>query len=185
MTDLIVEEQPNQTLAKAILILEAFDAEHPTWGIRELSRELKVNPATIYRLVLTLCNAGYLEQNPHTQRYSLGPSIMKLSRLYTSLNPLPAIATKVFERFADRFEYNFYLGMLSHRFDVIYLSVFYGRGPIQVLVEPGSTIKPHSTALGKLLLAYREDFVIQRILGPPSYGCFHTPHYYNQRRFLE
>jgi len=157
------ESSPHQTLARALQILEVFDMERPEWGIRELGRALDINPATVLRLVTTLQHAGYLERNPDTQRYSLGPTVMKLASLYTYQNPLPKAARKIFESYADQFEYNFYLGTLR-QYEVVYLAVLDGRGPIQVQMRPGGTIALHTTALGKVLLAFQSDEFIRRFI---------------------
>jgi DNA-binding IclR family transcriptional regulator len=154
---------PNQNLIKALQILDTFSGKRPEWGIRELGRELGINPSTVYRLVTTLYQAGYLERNPDTLVYSLGPKVMKLAGLYTHINPLPALAHKVFESYTHRFKYNYYLGSLVH-FEVVYLAVLDGQGPIKVVVEPGGTTGIHTTALGKVLLAFRPDDFIHRFI---------------------
>jgi len=156
-------EQPSQTLAKGLAILEMFSLEHPNWGIRELARALEMNPATVSRLVTTLLSNGFLEQDPATQRYALGPAVVKLANRYVHQNPLPAYARRVFESFADRFEHNFYLGTLSG-YQVIYLAVLDGRGRIKVVVEPGGSTGLHSTALGKVLLAFQSDAFIETFI---------------------
>lgn len=158
-----VEEMPSQTLARALLLLEHFNSKHPEWGIRELSREMGISPASVHRLVKTFQTLGYLEQDDDTQRYSLGPKVMKLAGVYTHQNPLPSIASKVFETYADQFEYNFYLGKL-YQFEVVYLAVLDGRGPIKIAVEPGGVTALHSTALGKVLLAFQGDGYIHEFL---------------------
>jgi IclR family transcriptional regulator, KDG regulon repressor len=163
MKNNFINQQPNQTLAKALLILDTFNMRQTVWGVRELSRELDINPATIYRILSTLTNAGYLEQDHDTQRYSLGPKVLRLGNLYLQQNPLPETARKVFETFADRFQYNFYLGTLVN-FQLVYLAVFDGRGPIKIVVETGGVISLHSTALGKVLLAYQSDEFIRQFM---------------------
>jgi IclR family pca regulon transcriptional regulator len=164
MNPLLTKSQPSKTLAKGIMILESFSAVQPDWGIRDLARELGFHPAIVHRLVATLHNAGYLEQDPQSRRYALGPRVMKLAALYTQQNPLQAIARKVFESFSDRFEYNFYLGTLSAGFEVIYLAALDGRGPIKIVVEAGGRINLHTTALGKMLLALQHDEYIQEFI---------------------
>ena len=159
----MLENQPSQTLAKGLTILEAFSTNRQHWGIRELARELDLSPATVTRLVTTLANNGYLEQDPNTQRYSLGPMVMKLGNLYAFHNPLSMMARKIFEKYAGIFEYNFYLGKLS-RFQVIYLAALDGRGRIKVVVEQGGTTGLHSTALGKVLLAFHDDDFVNQFM---------------------
>ncbi len=163
MKNEFINQQPNQSLAKALLILDTFNIGQTEWGVRELSRELEINPATIYRILTTLTNAGYLEQDQDTQRYSLGPKVLRLANLYLHQNPLPETAQKVFESFADRFQYNFYLGTLVN-FQLVYLAVFDGRGPIKIVVETGGVISLHSTALGKVLLSFQSDEFIRQFM---------------------
>lgn len=165
------DQLQNQTLARALKVLEAFGSEHPEWGIRDLSRNVGLNPSTVYRIVSTLHTAGYLEREPDTQRYSLGPKVMKLAGLYTLHNPIASIANKVFGSFADRFPHNFYLGTLCE-FEVIYLCSLDGRGPIRIAIEPGGTIELHTTALGKMLLAYQPDEYVENFLRTRALRAF-------------
>jgi IclR family pca regulon transcriptional regulator len=161
--DVSFKKPPSQTLAKGLSILSVFSAQQPTWGIRELARELDMNPATVLRLVTTLEHAGYLTQNPENSRYALGPVVMKLASLYQHHNPLPKVARRVFESYADQFEYNFYLGTLSG-YQVIYLAVLDGRGRIKIMVETGGSTGLHTTALGKVLLAFQPDEYIDSFI---------------------
>jgi len=166
-----LHKQPSQTAAKALFILESFSASSPEWGIRDLSRELGINSTTLHRLVVTLHNAGYLQQDPETQRYSLGPRVMKLASLYAHQNPLPSAALEVFERYVNICDYNFYLGTLS-KYEVVYLAKLDGRGPIKIVVEPGGTTALHTTALGKVLLANQSDAFIQGFIEKDSLTAY-------------
>lgn len=161
--DFVIDNQPNQTLARAIVVLEAFTLERPEWGIRELARELSINPTTIFRIVTTLLNAGYVERNPETERYALGSKVMRLSRIYSERNPLPLIARKVFESYSGRYDHNIYLGVMRNS-EVVYTAVHEGRAPLKVVLEPGGKTSLYTTAIGKVLLASQDDSYIERYL---------------------
>lgn len=163
MTKKAYDQQPSQGLAKALEILNTFSDQKPEWGIRELGRELGINPTTIYRLVKTMVDGGYLEKDPEKQTYSLGPRVLKLADVYQHYNPLPIIGRKVFESYADKFEHTLYLGCLNN-YEVIYLAIQDGRAPIRVMIEPGASTGLHSTALGKILLAFSTDEFIDEFL---------------------
>lgn len=158
-----VEEQPSQTLARGLMILEQFTSQRSEWGVRELGRKLDLNPATVHRLVTTLANIGYLEQDHDTQRYVLGPKVMRLAELYTVHNPISSIAQKIFRRYSEKFPYNFYLGKLFG-YEIVYLAAHDGRAPIKVVVEPGGTIALHSTAIGLSLLAHQDAEYLETFL---------------------
>ncbi len=158
-----IQHLPNQSLAKGLLILESFSTRQPEWGVRELGRHLNINPTTIYRLVATFESAGYLEKNLETQKYRLGPKVIKLANLYNHINPIATWARRIFNKYRDSFDYNFYLGQLSG-FEVVYLAALDGRGPIKVVAEPGGTTSLHATAFGKVMLAYQDHEYIERFI---------------------
>ncbi len=149
----------NFTLARALSVLEVFSENQPVWGVREISRHMGTNPATVSRIVSTLQSAGYLEQDSRTQRYFLGPKIVKLASIYAKQNPVQEVAHKVFESYSDRFEHNFYLGQI-YNYEVVYLAVGEGRGPVRINVPAGGLVPLYGTAIGKILLAYQDpDYV--------------------------
>jgi DNA-binding IclR family transcriptional regulator len=163
--------QPIQSVRKGLLILNAFSQERPEWGVRELGRELSVNPTTVFRLIKTLQDAGYVERNAITQRYGLGPKVVELAALYAHVNPMPAVALKVFEGYTDRFQYNFYLGALRSN-ELIYLARLEGNGPIKVSAEPGDRISLYSSALGKVLLAFQDEGFVAEFLKKTRYKAY-------------
>jgi IclR family KDG regulon transcriptional repressor len=166
-----IEKQPSKTVAKALVILDQFNFEKKEWGVRELAREIGESNGTVYRIAKTLQNAGFLIQEDVNQKYMLGPKALKLATTYSIHNPLPSLVLEIFKEYSDRFEFNFYLGTLN-QFEVIYLAVLDGRGPVKIVEVPGGTIALHSTAIGKVLLAFRGDDFIQNYLnevGLPSY----------------
>ena len=167
----VARQFQNQTLSRALLVLDAVGSGQTSWGVRELSREVGLNVATVYRIVSTLHMAGYLEWDADTQRYALGPKVMKLAGQYKLQNSVASIAEKVFESYADRFPHNFYLGKVFD-YEVIYLVSIDGRGPIRIAIEPGGSIELYSTAVGKLLLAYQTDEFIQAFMSAKSLKPF-------------
>ena len=78
-------------------------------------------------------------------------------------NPIASIADRVFESYPDRFPYSYYLGKLCE-FEVVYISSLDGPGPIRITIEPPGSIELHTTALGKVLLAYQAPEFIQEFL---------------------
>lgn len=153
----------NQSLIRGITILEAYNSEKQSWGIRELSRELNINASTIYRLVSTLAKRGYLEQNAETQKYHLGPKVVQLAANYSAQKTLVEISLRVFTRYEKVFPYNFYVGVMSAE-EIIYISVYESRGRLKITTEPGQSVNIYGSALGKLLLANESDSFIKKLL---------------------
>jgi DNA-binding IclR family transcriptional regulator len=153
----------NRSLNRGLKILEAYTVEKQSWGIRELGRKLEIDAATIYRLVSTLTRRGYLEKNPETQKYHLGPKVVRLAANYSMHNSLIEIALRVFAKHAKSFPYNFYLGVMRN-YEVIYIAVYESRGPLKITTEPGETVSLPNSAIGKILLASKSDEFITKFL---------------------
>ncbi|WP_067841383.1 IclR family transcriptional regulator [Amphibacillus sediminis] len=71
----------SKTVMKALNVLEKFTVDRPTWGLRELARELDMSHTIVHRLLSTFETRGYLFQNPETQKYELGIKFMELSNV--------------------------------------------------------------------------------------------------------
>lgn len=151
----------NNSLLNGLKLLGTYSPERKSWGIREWARELEINPSSVSRLALTLRACGYLEKDPSTNRYSLGPKVLRLAELYRVYNPFTDVAYKIFESYLDRFEYNFCFAALEEfTYEVIYLAVLDGRGPVKVASLPGEITPLHASALGKAILAYQSpDYI--------------------------
>ncbi len=146
----------NNSLMNGLKLLESYSAGRKSWGIREWARELDMDPSSVSRLALTLRACGYLEKDPSTKRYILGPKVLRIAELYRDFNPLTSIARKIFESYLDRFEYNFCFAALEEfTYEMIYLTVLDGRGEVKVLSLPGEIVPLHASALGKAVLAYQ------------------------------
>jgi IclR family KDG regulon transcriptional repressor len=160
-------EPGNQSLMRGLRILEAYTSKKRSWGVRELGRELEINAATTYRLIAELASRGYLEQNPETQKYHLGPKVVQIAANYSMQNSLIEVGLRVFSNYEQRFPYNFYIGVMSND-EVIYVAVHESRGPLKITTEPGQSVSVYGSALGKLLLANESDeFIKKMIAGHP------------------
>jgi len=151
----------SKTLLKAIQILELFSLEKPAFGVREVANTLNINPSSAYRLISTLSDEGYLEQNPATRRYSLGPGVLRLAWLYNNINPIPNVAQRVFEEYSAVFEHSFFLISLVSKYEAVYLAVREGRYPLRITKQPGGITNIHGTAGGKVLLAHQSESYIE------------------------
>ena len=59
---------PIKVLNKSLSILEILLQKDSSMNMTELSEKLGFYPSTIHRILDTLKNWGYVEQDPHTQK---------------------------------------------------------------------------------------------------------------------
>lgn len=146
----------NQSLERGLAVLEAFGPLRAEIGIRELGRLLQLNKSIVHRLARTLAQRGFLEQNPETLRYAVGPRAFEVGQRYVVASGPAEAALPVLQRLADHSQLNAYLGVLRGP-TVVYLLTLQSTGPIVIRAQPGSPAYVHSTAMGKVLLAAQRD----------------------------
>ena len=67
----MLEKYYNQSILKAINILEAVGQENGSVGLSELSRIVGLDKSTIYRMALSLESKGWLIRDGDSGKYSV------------------------------------------------------------------------------------------------------------------
>ena len=76
----------SQSLERGLAILSSFHSDRPLIGVSELSRELELSRSTAHRYIATLAKLGYLQQDPDSKRYRLGPKVLDLG--FSAINSM-------------------------------------------------------------------------------------------------
>ena len=69
-----------QAVERAIAIMHCFREDAKPLGISEIARSVGLNISTAHRLMRALVAAGFMEQDPTTERYRLGIEIAVLGQ---------------------------------------------------------------------------------------------------------
>ena len=76
--------------AKTLELLAYFSTTHPEIGLSQLCKLAKRDKATTYRYLQALEETGFVEQNPMTKQYRLGPAILQLAQTREATVPRKA-----------------------------------------------------------------------------------------------
>lgn len=153
----------NQSVSRALGILNLLAGVAEPLGVREIARRMRLPPSNIQRLVKTLAKDGYLEQTDATLRYTIGYRAFQVGSSFVAHNSLFSAVMPELYTLADNHITGF-LGVLRDR-SVVYLATVQSEGPIAITHRPGSQTHLHSTAMGKALLAEMPDDEVRRLLG--------------------
>lgn len=153
----------NQSVSRAIAILNLVAAQRRPMGVREVARALGFSATIAQRLINTLTEATYLERAGDGSRYVIGYRAFQMGNAFFSQNNLLAVAMPMLSALSDR-EINSFLGVLRGN-QVVYLAAVESNGPISIKHRPGDVTNIHSTALGKALLAELDNAQVRRMLG--------------------
>jgi IclR family pca regulon transcriptional regulator len=160
----------SQSLERGLAILSSFHANRSLIGVSELSRGLDLSRSTAHRYVTTLAKLGYLQQDPESKRYRLGPKVLDLG--FSALNSMDLleISAPYLRQLSDETQHTVNLAILDDT-DVVYIercrTTRPGQQDIDLNLHVGARLPAYCTAMGKAILAFlpeeRVDSIIERI----------------------
>ncbi|WP_225845993.1 IclR family transcriptional regulator [Streptomyces sp. HPF1205] len=138
-----------QSLERAFDLLERMADAGGEVGLSELSAGSGLPVPTIHRLMRTLLSCGYVRQQPN-RRYALGPRLIRLGESASRL--LGTWARPHLARLVDATGETANMALLDGD-DVVYVAQVPSRHSMRMFTEVGRRVLPHSTGVGKALLA--------------------------------
>lgn len=145
-----------QAIDRAAQVLASLQgARH--LGITELAARLDLAPSTVHGIVKSLSEHGLVAKEPGSNRYMLGPALLKLSNVYLDTHEVRGRAMTWTRELARRTGMSTRLGVAL--FDEV-LIIHHNRRPdgTQQMYETGLSIPVHASALGKALVAFHPDW---------------------------
>ncbi len=109
------EQDSVRAVDRALDILLAFRPGESRISASELLRRLDLSRPTLYRLLRTLEQRGFVASTGEPQRFSLGPAVAQLSQAWSSGNDISELARPVMERLWEETEETVALLMHSGR----------------------------------------------------------------------
>ncbi|MFE9094493.1 IclR family transcriptional regulator [Streptomyces sp. NPDC007264] len=157
----------SQSLERGLLILASFSESRPVLGISDLGRSVGLNRSTTYRYVATLAKLGYLQQDPDSKKYSLGPRVVDLGFAAINSLEITRFAGPSLQGLSDETGYTVSMAVLDGP-DIVYLDRRRsGRADSFALglhLHVGSRLPAYCTALGKVLLAHQEPAALRELI---------------------
>jgi DNA-binding IclR family transcriptional regulator len=142
-----------QSLQRGLNILEIVAKSPAGMTLGEISRDVGLHSSTAFHLLRTLTTLGYLAQDPTTKRYHLGLKSFQLAASSWTEAQLFGIATPFLAEMAQRTGETSHLAVME-KGEVIIINRVGGTSPVVLAERVGYPRPAHSTAIGKVLLAY-------------------------------
>ncbi|TFB09232.1 IclR family transcriptional regulator [Candidatus Atribacteria bacterium MT.SAG.1] len=157
---------PIHSVENAFSLLETLADNGFELGIAELCKKIALPKGTVHRLLGTLKNLGYIEQNPQNRKYYLTIKVFKLGTAVTDRVGLVQIIPHM-KKLSRKFNETVNLAILD-RDEIIYLYSMGSDNTLKLDLKIGSNQPAYCAAVGKVLLAYlseRElDGYLQRVI---------------------
>ena len=141
-----------EVLGKTLDILDVFgQSDRRQLSLQDISSVTKLNKNTVFRILYTLTEHGYILKENHS--YRLGPKLADLSDVRLHRRDLLSVASPYLDALRDQFGETVNLGVLDNA-SIRYVDVRESRARIRLAERVGGSDPLHSTALGKAHLAY-------------------------------
>ncbi len=143
-----------QPVLKAMQVLQLVcEASEPP-SLNQLVRDAALPKTTVFRYLRTLATLGLVEHDPEADRYRPGIGLWRLSHASSPYETLRQACKPQMKRLRQRFNETINLGVLSGG-EVFYLDVLESERSLRMQSSVGAADPLHSTALGKVFLAFR------------------------------
>jgi DNA-binding IclR family transcriptional regulator len=148
-----------KTVDKAMSILEAFSHERTDLSVSELSRELKLHKSVVSRLVSALKRGRLLDQDPLTRRVRVGVGAFRLGSIFANRQRIAQTVTPFLGMLVSRTGQSAHAMILDGTLGLVVATVE-SPSALRVIMRVGEHRYLHSTAGGKLLLAFSDPSLL-------------------------
>jgi IclR family transcriptional regulator, KDG regulon repressor len=152
-----------QSLERAFTLLEILGQADQPLGISEIATDSLLPLATVHRLLQTLTQLGYVEKDLDTHRYTLGVKFLHLRGAVIDYVHLASQAMPIMKNLVHRLDETVHLAVLN-KGEVIYIERVEGFQTQGMYTRIGKRHYAHCTALGKAMLAYQSEDVIDSMI---------------------
>lgn len=146
----------SSSVVRAFQIIEHLADQEGAVALKKISEDLGMEPSTVHRYLTTLKKLGYAQQYQQSQHYSLSLKFGMIHSKVISRVRIPSIAHAEMTRLSESLNETIHLAVLDNT-EFVYVDKVESRQPIQMRSRIGDRGRLHSTAIGKVLLAFLPD----------------------------
>jgi IclR family transcriptional regulator, pca regulon regulatory protein len=152
-----------RSLVRGLRILESIERAREPLRLTDLANVLGVERATLFRYCATLVGLNYLHLDPKTKQYSLGLRARALAYAANAQWPALSLIREFLPDVAGRFRGAASLAVLEGD-DVLYVERAVAGQALNQQIRIGDRLPALRTSIGKVLLAYGPEVVLQKML---------------------
>jgi DNA-binding IclR family transcriptional regulator len=155
----------NRTISRASNLLDALKGDPSSRGVRltELAQRCGLEKSTTHRLLGALISEGMVEQDPETERYRLGLTLLELGMAVHRRLDIREEAMPVLRALAEGADETIHLGV-ARAAHVVYLEKVESHHSFQMRSRVGERMPLYSTGIGKAILAFGGEDQLTTVL---------------------
>lgn len=170
-----------KSVMKAFMIMEELDKSGEL-SIRDLSEKINMDKATVHRLINTIKDAGYVDQDPDSKKYSNSLKLLAMGNRVMDKTGIKHICRNYMEELSSKTNETVNLGIRVGN-KIFYIDKLESSSTIKVGQSIGTNVPCYCSGLGKVILAFTEKEEVMDILDGVTFEKF-TDHSIADRELL-
>lgn len=146
----------DRAVSKALAILEQVTAARSPVRLSDVAQSLALQKSTVHRILQSLVELGYVEQEPATGRYRPSLKVWEMGMGVIAEHPVKRAAASFLQELHRSTRETVSLTVLAGD-DVLYLDKIVAPRPVRFTTRPGSRVAAPLTAGGQAILAHTPD----------------------------
>jgi IclR family KDG regulon transcriptional repressor len=152
-----------QSLRRGLRVLEVIAEHGGRLTLTDIARRLKLHSSTTHHLLKTLQNEGYVVQADDSREYHIGPRIFEVAAVAWSENEIAKLGEPVVTGLMLKTGHPAHLAVLDMR-NVVVIRKVDAEGPWRLSERAGTARPAASTALGKVMIAFKGPELARRYI---------------------
>lgn len=153
----------SNTISRLFQVIEFLADSDDLVSLRTMARELQINAASVYRILNTLKELGYVRQHPQDSQYQLTLKIAGISAQVLEKVQLRQIAHPFLQHLTSITNETTHLAILDGN-EFVYIDKVDNTQAMRMRSSVGQRGRLYSTAVGKSLLAHYPEAELSQIL---------------------
>lgn len=151
-----------KSLQKAIDIIDCL-AANGEMGVTDISKQFNISKSSVYNILNTFLQNGWVEKNPVNDKYRLGLHIFELGNVVRAGFKLREIAIPFMKELVNKTGETVHLTIFDDG-DVVYIESAQPENKLSIASVAGRRAHVHCTGVGKAILAFQSTEVIEEII---------------------
>jgi DNA-binding IclR family transcriptional regulator len=152
-----------QSVGRALTLIDIMSGVSQEMSLTEIASRAGWPKSTVHGLLATLRDYRFIDQSPESGRYRLGTRLFELGNIVAKSWNVRTIAKPHLRRLSESVGETVHLATESDG-EVLYLEKVESKQLVRIVSEIGGRLPMHCSGLGKVLLAYKTEEEVRRIV---------------------
>nr|WP_197970039.1 IclR family transcriptional regulator [Mesobacillus harenae] len=152
-----------KSVSRALDIVTLVSLKKGGLGVTEIAKQIDINKSSVYRILSTLAQYGYIEQDMDTGRYKLGYKFLEISSKLLDSIDIRAEARPYLLELEQVTNEVIHL-VVYDQGEVVYIEKLEGNETLRMHSKVGKRAPMHCTSVGKAILANLPSNIVMEIL---------------------